>query len=117
MTCPLRSTGITRFVATTRQCAPLRRIGTFGLAVGAACALTTAACGGLRSTPDSRPRRVLLHLSYSYAPPFGPAMLVLHDPQRKWTRASAIRLFRFSPQSLHSRASISAVGRVTRASP
>ena len=23
-----------------------------------------------------------------------------HDPQRKWTRTSAIRLFRFSPQSL-----------------
>src|SRR5258708_22859934 len=69
MTCPLRSTGITRFVATTRQCAPLRRIGTFGLAVGAACALTTAACGGLRSAPDCRTRRVLLHLSYSYAPP------------------------------------------------
>src|SRR5881296_2920194 len=30
--------------------------------------LTTAACGGLRSTPDSRPRRALLHLSYSCAP-------------------------------------------------
>jgi hypothetical protein len=29
----------TRFTATTRQSAPLRRIGTFGLAVGAACAL------------------------------------------------------------------------------
>jgi hypothetical protein len=32
--------------------------------------LTTAACGGLRSTPDCRPRRVLLHLSYSYAPSY-----------------------------------------------
>jgi len=29
--------------------------------------LTTAACGGLRSTPDCRPRRTFLHLSYSYA--------------------------------------------------
>jgi hypothetical protein len=29
----------TRFIATTGQSAPLRRIGTFGLAVGAACAL------------------------------------------------------------------------------
>src|SRR6202011_5037770 len=29
--------------------------------------LTTAACGGLRSTPDCRPRRAFLHLSYSYA--------------------------------------------------
>ena len=27
--------------------------------------LTTAACGGLRSTPNCRPRRALLHLSYS----------------------------------------------------
>src|SRR6266480_5661698 len=30
--------------------------------------LTTAACGGLRSTPDCRPRRARLHLSYSCAP-------------------------------------------------
>ncbi len=42
--------------------------------------LTTAACGGLRSAPDCRSRRALLHLSYSYAPPFGPAALVTHDP-------------------------------------
>src|ERR1700757_2925131 len=38
--------------------------------------LTTAACGGLRSTPDCRPRRALLHLSYSCVPPCGPAILV-----------------------------------------
>src|SRR2546422_11303661 len=44
--------------------------------------LTTAACGGLRSTPDCRPRRALLHLSYSCASPFGPAILVTHDPRR-----------------------------------
>ena len=43
--------------------------------------LTTAACGGLRSAPDCRSRRALLHLSYSYAPPFGPAALVTHDPK------------------------------------
>src|SRR6478609_7749506 len=42
--------------------------------------LTTAACGGLRSTPDCRPRRTFLHLSYSYAPPCGPALLVTQDP-------------------------------------
>ena len=36
----LRSTGITRFDATTEQSAPRRRIGTFGLAVGAACAFS-----------------------------------------------------------------------------
>src|SRR6202023_2694534 len=44
--------------------------------------LTTAACGGLRSTPDCRPRRAHLHLSYSYASPFGPAILVTQDPTR-----------------------------------
>jgi hypothetical protein len=153
----------TRFITTTEQSAPLRRIGTFGLAVGAACAfslgiagqvltfrtrawlsfapstcrmplgqasgfsradpggrgtprfrhrlirfrhfidgslalaslnlacrdhvptfpqrsppslLTTAARGGLRPAPDCRPRRALLHLSYSCAPPCGRAMLV-----------------------------------------
>src|SRR4029077_15474364 len=52
--------------------------------------LTTAACGGLRSTPDCRPRRALLHLSYSYASPCGPAMLVTHDPFRpsiRWRAA------------------------------
>src|SRR5437763_7029335 len=40
--------------------------------------LTTAACGGLRSAPDCRPRRAFLHLSYSYVPPCGPAILVTH---------------------------------------
>src|SRR5215813_12415951 len=33
------------FLATTRQSAPLRRIGTFGLAVGAACAFSLAIAG------------------------------------------------------------------------
>src|SRR6476659_1129159 len=44
--------------------------------------LTTAACGGLRSTPDCRPRRTSLHLSYSCAAPCGPAILVTQDPSR-----------------------------------
>src|SRR6516162_7063344 len=44
--------------------------------------LPAAACGGLRSAPDRRTRRALLHLSYSSAPPFGPVMLVTQDPQR-----------------------------------
>jgi hypothetical protein len=44
--------------------------------------LTAAACGGLESAPDRRSRRVLLHLSYSCAPPALTAMLVTHDPQR-----------------------------------
>ena len=35
----------------------------------------------LRSTPDCRPRRAFLHLSYSYASPCGPALLVTQDPQ------------------------------------
>src|ERR1700732_5025904 len=164
-----------RFITTTEQSAPLRRIGTFGLAFGAACAfslgiagqvltfrtrarlrfapppcrmplgqsqdipqatprgmaiprfwhrlirfrhvisgslalaslnhacrnlvstfpqrsppslLTTAACGGLRPTPDCRPRRALLHLSYSCAPPYGPAILVTQCQQRKSTAYS-----------------------------
>src|ERR1700716_598632 len=163
MTHPLRSTGITPLQHYYEAVPPLRRISTFGLAVGAACAfsfsiagqvltfrtrarlsfapppcrmplgqsqsipqadpggvatprfwhrlirfrhvisgslalaslnhtcrnlvptfpqrsppslLTTAACGGLRSIPDCRPRRAFLHLSYSYAAPCGPALLV-----------------------------------------
>ena len=44
--------------------------------------LTTAACGGLRSAPDCRTRRALLHLSYSYATPCGPALLVTQCHQR-----------------------------------
>src|SRR5215472_10188056 len=44
--------------------------------------LPAAACGGLRSAPDHRTRRALLHLSYSCAAPVLPAMLVTHDPHR-----------------------------------
>jgi hypothetical protein len=51
--------------------------------------LTTAACGGLRSAPDCRPRRAYLHLSYSYAVPFGPAILVTQDP---WTDIGRIEI-------------------------
>src|ERR1700731_3042100 len=52
------------------------------LAAGQPCPslLTTAACSGLRPEPDCRPRRTFLHLSYSCASPFGPAILVTHDP-------------------------------------
>ena len=49
---------------------------------------TTAACGGLRSTPDCRPRRAILHLSYSYASPCGPALLVTQDPSATLERYS-----------------------------
>src|ERR1019366_5976304 len=46
--------------------------------------LTTAACGGLKSAPDCRPRRALLHLSYSYASPCGPALLVTQGRVGMW---------------------------------
>ena len=55
--------------------------------------LTAAACGGLRSAPDRRTRRALLHLSYSCAPPVLTAMLVTHDPQQ----TSGPKRQRFSP--------------------
>src|SRR5262249_43369396 len=46
--------------------------------------LTAAACGGLRSAPDCRTRRALLHLSYSCASPVLTAMLVTHDAMADW---------------------------------
>ena len=45
--------------------------------------LATAACSGLRPAPDCRPRRALLHLSYSSAPPYSDGAFVTHDPRRK----------------------------------
>src|ERR1700740_1600356 len=42
---PLSPGHYTRFNATTRQPAPLRRISTFGLAVGAACAFSLSIAG------------------------------------------------------------------------
>src|SRR5215468_4903567 len=42
--------------------------------------LTTAACSGLRSAHDCRPRRALLHLLHSCAQLYGPTALVTHDP-------------------------------------
>jgi hypothetical protein len=38
----------------------------------------------LRSAPDCRPRRALLHLSYSCVSPYGPAILATHGQQRNW---------------------------------
>jgi hypothetical protein len=55
--------------------------------------LATAACGGLRSTPDCRPRRTYLHLSYSYASPFGPALLVTQGPSRNPRPATVAAAF------------------------
>src|ERR1700730_9003124 len=48
--------------------------------------LTAAACGGLRSAPDCRTRRALLHLAYSCAPPILTSALVTHDPKRSSRR-------------------------------
>src|SRR5690242_16527113 len=44
--------------------------------------LTTAARGGLRPAPDCRPRRALLHLSYSSAPLHADGAFVTHGPAR-----------------------------------
>src|SRR3974390_751316 len=64
--------------------------------------LTTAAYGGLRSTPDCRPRRAFLHLSYSYATPFGPAILVTQDPLRTLPhRSDCVAQLSRSPSPTH----------------
>src|SRR5947208_9441868 len=44
--------------------------------------LTTVARGGLRPAPDCRPRRALLHLSYSSAPLHADGAFVTHAPFR-----------------------------------
>src|SRR5207245_7045464 len=44
--------------------------------------LTTAARGGLRPAPDCRPRRALLHLSYTSSPQHSDGAFVTHDPER-----------------------------------
>jgi hypothetical protein len=61
--------------------------------------LTTAACSGLRPEPDCRPRRTNLHLSYSCASPFGPAILVTHD--HSWHEHEV--LMRAAKKTSHSR--------------
>jgi hypothetical protein len=61
--------------------------------------LTTAACGGLRSTPNCRPRRALLHLSYSYASPYGRAILVTHGQLRKLSQSALTSLIPLSMRS------------------
>ena len=58
--------------------------------------LRAAYTGGLRSAPDCRPRRSFLHLQYSCASPFGPALLVTQDPYRKsalWGRSHSRRKY------------------------
>src|SRR5262249_7285795 len=50
--------------------------------------LPAAACGGLRSAPDHRTRRALLHLSYSCAPQIAHTALVTHGPIRTFDLAA-----------------------------
>src|SRR6202008_1831040 len=57
--------------------------------------LTTAARGGLRPAPDCRPRRALLHLSYSSAPFYLDGAFVTHSPFRPFGPAQRL-LQRFS---------------------
>src|SRR5215472_16320827 len=52
--------------------------------------LPAAACGGLRSAPDHRTRRALLHLLYSCAPQTTHAALVTHDPKLTCSEQDAI---------------------------
>src|SRR6476661_8539939 len=54
----------TRFITTTEQSAPLRRIGTFGLAVGAACAFSL----GHRRSGSHVPYKSLVELRAVYMP-------------------------------------------------
>src|SRR6201987_2753568 len=52
--------------------------------------LTTAARGGLRPAPDCRPRRALLHLSYSSAPVYPDGAFVTHTPRADLSRRSIV---------------------------
>jgi hypothetical protein len=62
--------------------------------------LTAAACGGLRSAPDCRTRRALLHLSYSCAPPILMTALVTHDPKRSFGAGGPPAAIRCCPSGL-----------------
>src|SRR5215211_3507274 len=53
MTCPFAPRALPRFITTTGQCAPLRCIGTFGLAVGAACAFSLIITGQVLTKSDT----------------------------------------------------------------
>ena len=54
----------TRFLTTTEQSAPLQRIGTFGLAVGAACAFSL----GIARQGSHVPYKSLIELRAAYMP-------------------------------------------------
>src|SRR5215472_11711234 len=53
--------------------------------------LTTAACGSLRPAPDCRPRRALLHLSYSSPPSYSDGAFVTHAPLPTFPRGQGRR--------------------------
>src|SRR5260370_28137970 len=54
--------------------------------------LTKAACGDLRSAPDCRTRRASFILSYSYASPCGPALLLTQDPKRTFSFMRPVKI-------------------------
>src|SRR5690348_8653895 len=84
--------------------------------------LTTAARGGLRPAPDCRPRRALLHLSYSSAPVYPDGAFVTHDPEPTFAspadcwvhRRAVIRTTRISSsrQLVEQHLRLSQIGRV-----
>lgn len=82
--------------------------------------LAIAACGGLRSAPNCRTRRALLHLSYSCASPHGLAMLVTQDPQRKssptWEGGNRAALPSVGDEARRQAAATRPVGAVSRRS-
>ena len=63
--------------------------------------LTTAARGGLRPAPDCRPRRALLHLSYSSAPLHADGAFVTHAPNRLFASTNLATKFPGMPGAFH----------------
>jgi hypothetical protein len=72
--------------------------------------LTTAACGGLRSTPDCRTRRAILHLSERYGRP-----MVFQDC-RQATRPSRPRYLTIASSALSTSAPIGITTKRSRSS-
>ena len=77
--------------------------------------LTAAACGGLRSAPDCRTRRALLHLSYSCASPVLMTVLVTHDPPRSGRRRASVACLADGGNPRHTRPETARSRRLERA--
>ena len=83
----------TRFITTTEQSAPLRRIGTFGLAVGAACAFSLGIAGQVLTF---RTRAWLSFAPFTCRMPLGPYQDIPRaDPGGRVTPRFRHRLIRF----------------------